>query len=619
MGKVSSATIDTENVYEDLKLASEASQVPINDVDVDILAIHSKYIIGEENSVSVDDPSIFDDDEFFSDPKLLIEQSYRVRYYDKTVTPKTSLPKISIATNKNLTKIMAKIYATDTIKYANDFADELENAINRTLLKYGFLIGIRNSNLKSEVKRIASVLRVNGQIEKDTVFEVATGVDPIYPVDDAIIYHYKEKMGENEDDPNASVLAVVSEGEVVIEYVKSKQGHPGRNLKGEAIAVEEPKTQNQIEIKTTDKIAKEESEDGIKYIAKQQGYISEENGVFDIKEKLEVNEVSLKTTGSIDAGLDSDVTINVAESDVMKDAIGAGMSIETSTLNVQGSVAQGANIKAKMVHIGGQTHGKSVINAVNAEINVQLGLLECEQTATIGRIENGTINAKVVRADSALGATITAEEIYIKEVYANCTFTASKIIAVDKVFGSDNRFIIDITQIPQYAKNLKIYTEEKTTLQRQINKIKQELQAKRSLINANASSVSFVKKRIEEIERTKAEAPMSLVNKLKDYQALVYEYNDKAKHYKAQNERYNEVITALTNMQDMIFSSKIINKGRWAELNDIKFELVEPRKTVAYTTRENELVMVFSLKHIEIAGEDIYELKKSNELPAELV
>ena len=115
MGKVSSATIDTENVYEDLKLASQASQVPINDVDVDILAIHTKYILGDENAISVDDVSIFDDDEFFSDPKLLIEQSYRVRYYDKTVTPKTKLPKISISVNKTLTKLLAKIDATNKI------------------------------------------------------------------------------------------------------------------------------------------------------------------------------------------------------------------------------------------------------------------------------------------------------------------------------------------------------------------------------------------------------------------------------------------------------------------------------------------------------------------------
>ena len=619
MGKVSSATIDTENVYEDLKLASQASQVPIDDVDVDILAIHTKYVLGDENAVSVDDASIFDDDEFFSNPKLLIEQSYRVRYYDKTVTPKTPLPKILISVNKTLTKLLAKIEPTKKIKYTNDFSTELENAINRQILKYGFLIGIRNASLKKEIKRITSALRVNGELSDDIVFEVASGVLPKYPVDDAIIYHYKDKMCDESGDPNASVLAVVSEGELVIEYIKSQIGHPGRNLKGELIAVSEPKTQNQIDIQTTDKIEKIEDENSIKYISKQQGYVSEENGVYDIKEKLDVNEISLKTTGSIDAGIDSDVTINVAESDVMKDAIGAGMSIETSILNVQGSVAQGASITAKKVNIGGQTHGKSTIKAKNAQINVHLGYLECSETAVAHRVEGGTIIAKIARIDSALGATIVAEEIYIKELVANCNLTASKLIVIDQVLGSDNRFIIDLTQISEYANNLELYSKEKQTLGKELSKMKQNLETKRALINQNTSSVSFVKKRIEELEHTNEQVPMGLINKLKDYQSLVYEYNEKARQYKSKNERYNEIIDNLKELQDMIFDSKIINKGRWVELNDIKFELIEPRRTITYSTRENELARVISLKHLEIAGESLYELKKSNEMPPEFM
>lgn len=619
MGKVSSATIDTENVYEDLKLASQASQVPINDVDVDILAIHTKYILGDENAISVDDVSIFDDDEFFSDPKLLIEQSYRVRYYDKTVTPKTKLPKISISVNKTLTKLLAKIDATNKIKYTSDFSAELENAINRQILKYGFLIGIRNASLKKEIKRITSALRVNGELGEDIVFEVASGVLPKYPVDDALIYHYKEKICNEGNDPNASVLAVVSEGEVVIEYIKSQTGHPGRNLKGELIAVGEPKTQNQTEIKTTDKIEKIEDENSIKYISKQQGYVSEENGVYDIKEKLDVNEISLKTTGSIDAGLDSDVTINVAESDVMKDAIGAGMSIETSILNVQGSVAQGASITAKQVNIGGQTHGKSTIKANNATINVHLGYLECSQTAIAKRVESGTIIAKVARIESALGATIIAEEIYIKELVANCNLIASKLIVIDQILGSDNRFVIDLMQIPEYAASLEQYSKEKASLGKELSKMKQILESKHALITQNTSSVNFVKKRIQELENNNEQVPMGLINKLKDYQSLVYEYNEKAKQYKNKNERYCEVIAKLEELQDMIFDSKIINKGRWAELNDIKFELIEPRRTITYSTRENELARMITLKHLEIAGESLYELKKSNELPPEFM
>ena len=618
MGKVSSAIINTENVYGDLEVAAKASGVPIKDVDVDILAVHTKYMIGEGEIQSVEDLSIFDNDEFFLNPELHIEQSYRVRYYDKTVTEKTHLPKIAIASNKTLTKIRAKILADSEVRYTADLADELENAINRTLLKYGFLIGVRSNNLKNEVRRVASLIRVNGALIEDVIFDVAQGIEPLEPIDDAMIYHYKNKV-ENADDPNSSVLSVVSENETIIEYVKSKPGRNGRNLKGELIAVTEAKNENAVEIKTTEKIRKEEDDKSIRYIAISQGYVSDEGGVYDIKEKLEVNSVNLKTTGSIEAGLDSDVTINVTESDVLKDAIGPGMSIETSTLNVQGSVAEGASIKARSVTIGGLTHAKSAIESVDADIATHLGTLTCSGEAKIDRLEGGSVRARVVNVNVAVGGSITGEEVYINELNSNCTITAAKLVVINQLRGRDNRIIIDIMQTPEYAKNLKVYTDEKQTLGRELHKLKANLQDKLSLINSNTSSVGYVKKRIEELSATGTEAPASLLNKLKDYQSLVYEYNNIAKHYRTQKERYDEVIAILQKMQDMIFDSKVVNKGRWVELNDIKFELIEPRKSICYVTKENELARVITIRHLEIAGEHIYEIKKSNEMPQELL
>lgn len=620
MGKVSSAVIDTENVYEDLKVASKASGVKEEDVNVDILEIHTKYMLDEEEGLKMaEDPSIFDDDGLFGDTRLHLEQSYRVRYYDKTVTPKPLLPKITILANKNFTKVRATIHADNKIEYSPEFASELENAINRSLLKHGFLIGIRNDNLKNEVKRISSMLRVNGELAEDVVFEVAAGIEPKYPINDELKFCYKDKVGE--DNPNASVLAVVSENEIIIEYIKAKEGKNGRNLKGELLAVEAPTTHNarSAQIKTTDKIRSEEDENSVRYIATQEGYVSEEGGTYDIKEELEVDAVNLKTTGSIEAGLENDVTINVTESDVMKDAIGAGMSIEASTLNVQGSVAESANITTKNVTIGGLTHAKSTITSVDAQIATHLGTLICSNEAKVDRLEGGSIRAKIVHANSVLGGEIIAEEVYINELFSNCSITAAKIVVLGAIKGTDNRITIDIKQIPEYAKNLKTFTTEKQELGRELYKLKANLQDKKSLINANSSSVMYVKKRIEEISKTGAEVPTTLLNKLKDYQALVHEYNSLAKHYRAQKERYDEVINILQKMQDMIFESKVVNKGRWVELNDIKFELIEPRKSIAYTTKENELARVFTLKHLEIAGEHIYEIKKSNELPPELI
>ncbi len=68
---------------------------------------------------------------------------------------------------------------------------------------------------------------------------------------------------------------------------------------------------------------------------------------------MEINEISFRSTGSVDANLDSNIRSNIKEKDILKDAIGAGMSVETTDLHVQGNVGSGAKIRAKIAFIGG--------------------------------------------------------------------------------------------------------------------------------------------------------------------------------------------------------------------------------------------------------------------------
>lgn len=98
--------------------------------------------------------------------------------------------------------------------------------------------------------------------------------------------------------------------------------------------------------------------------------------MFDIKDELDVNEITFKTTGSVDTGLDTNVTLNVKENDLTKDAVGTGMTVEANEINVEGNVAANAVVKANKVTIGGQTHAKAVIEAKEAKIAVHIGSFE---------------------------------------------------------------------------------------------------------------------------------------------------------------------------------------------------------------------------------------------------
>ena len=68
-------------------------------------------------------------------------------------------------------------------------------------------------------------------------------------------------------------------------------------------------------------------------------------------------------------------------------------------------------------------------------------------------------------------------------------------------------------------------------------------------------------------------------------------------------------------MQNGVFSAKIINRGGWIDLNEIRFTLVDPPKTVTYSTKQNETARVITLEKFEKAdGETDFRIKKSNSL-----
>lgn len=66
-----------------------------------------------------------------------------------------------------------------------------------------------------------------------------------------------------------------------------------------------------------------------------------ESGVFDIKEEFNIQDLSLKKTGSIYAGTDNNVKkLNITQKKINKDSIGSNISIETSEINIYGSGAR---------------------------------------------------------------------------------------------------------------------------------------------------------------------------------------------------------------------------------------------------------------------------------------
>lgn len=613
--------IQTSTPYISLKELSKQHSVPVEFIDFKILDILTYYKNKDnEEPVFVPEENLdfFDDNAFYLDETLEIEQVYDVEFFDVRLNAVPKLPKIEIGVNSMVTKVVAKVKATKDCEYEHHYEDKLFEYIAKQLMKAQILIGIRIGKLKDELKQIASVVHVKGELDKDYILNITQGINPKKATDAKILYYYKDKLDaikeeDKIDYADRGFVFGVAQDEVIMEEKKSHEGQNGRDARGKLLAVEEPKEDTGKEISISENIERVENDDSIIYIAKKSGYVVEKNGSFDIEERIEINEANFKTTGSIQAGTDTNVTLVVRETDTIKDAIGTGIIVEADEIEVKGNVGANAMVKANEVIIGGQTHQKAKIYAKNAKISIHIGKVEAENVE-IDRLEGGNVVAKRVKINSVVGGSITAQNIQINTLGSNCTITASHLIDVRYLRGTDNKFIIDTSKMPESAEATQEQLNKIEYTKAELASLLKNIETKKNVINENKDSIYTIKAKVEELSKAKVIPPVTFMKKLKEYQGLVNEYNTLLKIFKDKKELLATLKDELEIMQNGIFSAKVINRGNWVELNEIRFVIVDPPQNVTYISKQNETAHAITLEKIGDGDEAEYKIKKSNKL-----
>ncbi|QPH99541.1 DUF342 domain-containing protein [Campylobacter concisus] len=613
--------IQTSTPYISLKELSKQHSVPVEFIDFKILDILTYYKNKDNEEpvfVSEENLNFFDDNAFYLDETLEIEQVYDVEFFDVRLNAVPKLPKIEIGVNSTVTKVVAKVKATKDCEYEQHYEDKLFEYIAKQLMKAQILIGIRIGKLKDELKQIASVVHVKGELDKDYILNITQGINPKKATDAKILYYYKDKLDaikeeDKVDYADRGFVFGVAQDEVIMEEKKSHEGQNGRDARGKLLAVEKPKEDTGKEISISENIERVENDDSIIYIAKKSGYVVEKNGSFDIEERIEINEANFKTTGSIQAGTDTNVTLVVRETDTIKDAIGTGIIVEADEIEVKGNVGANAMVKANEVIIGGQTHQKAKIYAKNAKISIHIGKVEAENVE-IDRLEGGNVVAKRVKINSVVGGSITAQNIQINTLGSNCTITASHLIDVRYLRGTDNKFIIDTSKMPESAEATQEQLNKIEYTKAELASLLKNIETKKNVINENKDSIYTIKAKVEELSKAKVIPPVTFMKKLKEYQGLVNEYNTLLKIFKDKKELLATLKDELEIMQNGIFSAKVINRGNWVELNEIRFVIVDPPQNVTYISKQNETAHAITLEKIGDGDEAEYKIKKSNKL-----
>lgn len=612
--------VETANPYGEILNLAKHFGVDSKFIDFDIIEIKTECKVAGESQprqIPAEKLNIFDDDNFFVEKVESIKQNYLVKFYDTRQVKPTPLPNVAINANKNLTKILATVSQNADTVYFKEFDKKLINFIYKKLIKVGILVGIRNKTMLEEVAKIYSVLRVKEFIDKDYSFVVTAGVNVNPSADDALVFHYKNKnksTDENDkiDYSNRGYLLGVTENELIFEYVKLREGANGRDVRGKLLPTQKAKATIAKMPEHTENIYSKEDEEGIKFFSKKSGYVQEEKGVFDIKDELDVNEISFKTTGSVDTGLDTNVTLNVKEKDLTKDAIGTGMTVEANEINIEGNVAANAVVKANKVVIGGQTHAKALIEAKDAKIAVHIGSFDGEYVE-IDRLEGGKVKAKKVVIKSAIGGEIIAESVIIDTLVSNSNIIIADTLEIKKLKGVNNKILVDFSMIKNTGEQINERMAKIKAIREQIVKMPRTLESKRCVIEENKGPINVIKAKIEELKSTNNTPPVTFMKKLKEYQQLVHEYNALLKEFREKKAVIAELKSEIANIQDGIFNSKVINHSNWREFNEIKFRLVDPARDITYSTRENEIARVITIAKVETEDGDIdYVVKKNN-------
>ncbi|NOR58870.1 MAG: DUF342 domain-containing protein [Sulfurimonas sp.] len=600
---------------------AKSNEVSVNTIDFNILEVQTftrvnkggKEVDWEE--AAQEELSELEDKGAILDKNFQIKQMYEIEIFSKIENDPYGDFHLAVGANATKCKVYLSIREGSKVSYNPRFEQELLILINKSKVRANILINIFDEMLADEVSKIDAHVRVEetAVYNKSETHLIAEAYEPTPTTDDALILHYDAKDTIDEKDKvdyaNRGFIQSVHKDELLIEYVKIKEGKPGRNCRGEFMEPKEPVEENAPTFTTDDTIKVIDSEKNIEYRAVENGYIALDGTLYTIKSDVDIGEISFKTTGSIAAGVNSDVNISVKETDAVKDAVGTGMVVEVSEIEIDGNVGSNAKVTALKANIGGQTHKTATVRADNLQINVHKGKAY-GKNIHITRLEHGDIDGDMVDIAQAMGGHIRAKEIEIELCGSYVNATASRLIEIKKLQGSENVFTIDPLLKKSAKEGLDENQDSIIELENSVKNIKKEIDKYTKLVKDNQATFNDVKKRLIHYKKNGVKMPTSFVKQYKQFQKIQDHLVNIKKEFEVKNDQLNLLTTKTSSFQDNIFDARIINRDRWVGHNEIIFKLVDPPIEVSLKPPEGSPDKIFAIVELEDGGYEIEAVKE---------
>lgn len=608
--KIRPTVVRTQNVAKELISIAKSNEVSVNTIDFNILETqtYTRVNNGDKEAdweeVAEESLSELEDKGSFLDKNFQIKQMYEIEIFSKTDNDTYSDFNLAVGANATKCKVYLNIKEGSKVSFSPRFEEDLLVLINKSKVRANILINIFDEMLSDVISKIVAHVRVaeTAVYKKNETHLIAKAYEPTPTTNDALILHYDKKDAVDEkgkiDYANRGFIQSVHKDELLIEYIKIKEGKPGRNCRGEFMEPKEPIEENTPTFTTDDTIKIIDSDKSIEYRAVENGYIALDGNLYTIKSEIDIGEISFKATGSISAGVDSDVNISVKETDSIKDAVGTGMVVEVSEIDIDGNVGSNAKVTAHKANIGGQTHKTAVITADNLNINVHKGKAYGKEIH-ISRLEHGEIDGEIVEISQAIGGHIRAKEIQIEVCGSYVNATASRLIEIKKLQGSENIFTIDPLLKKSVQEGLNENQSKINELDNAVENIKKEILKYKKLVKDNQATFNDVKKRLIHYKKNGVKMPASFVKQYKQFQKVQEHLITIKKEFEVKNDQLNLLTTKTASFQDNIFDSRIINRDRWVGFNEIIFKLVDPPLELSFKPEEGSADKIFSIVEVD--------------------
>jgi hypothetical protein len=612
--KFTTQIVKTDNISQSLTDISERYNLNLSNLDFDILNVETYVKVHKDTDfVEIDDET----EKLIEEKELLLKEDFEIKQsYEIKVKKFQFLDDFELLgkleANKSLTHAHFIVSTASLLNYSNRLENMILDELYKKKLKSKMIIKFSpfEKELYDDVKNLITKIRVIGTIEDDFSITLCKAITPIPPVRMEVIEHYKNLA--KKDEFVKELIYPIKKDDLIIEIIKPKKGKNGRNCRGEYIKVPKLRESEIPKFNHKDDVLKIEDDISIKYIANKNGYVYIQDGSIFIKDELEVQQISLKT-GNVKGAEDSDVKLEVSESDAMKEAIRDGMIVETTELFVKGNVGNNAKIKAKNLVIEGQTHRNSKIAAIKSEINIHRGLLKGKEIL-IHRLEGGKIEAETVHIMQAISGQVTAREIKIDILGSHVTLIASDLIEIQTLKGSENRFIIDESNVAHKEKYIKKQEVAIKELEIKFRQYKGKYDENKQIILKNRFSIDELKAKINEYRQKNLPVKAVWVQKLKKYNDFIRATKKIEDTLKEIKEKITSIKEELNKMQNSLFLAKVISHSGFPEFNRIEFHIIEPPIEVVYdTTVKDKDTEMFQLKDF---GEMDYKIvgSKGNDI-----